>query len=594
MRVTHRMLSQSVTRNLQRNLRSLDRRSLQLASGRTFDRPSEDPVGTYKVMKITGTGLARNEQYRRNIGEGLSWLTMSEDSLAEAIDVIHRLQELSVYGANAIHSPGERQAMAPEVRQLLEQLVGIANTELAGLYVFGGYKTQTAPYQVAGSEGEIINYWQNNYSGLAGSEDEIYLDMDNLATGTYAISTALEYKAIPDSNVVPATIVAQHLPGARDSFFGTDNISFNLDNHQDANGSVALEVLGTIRYQDLTDEQKAAVGEGGEDDRIVRLGARYYLYGLDGELREGVCGVEEDILINLNGMYLKDQTTISLPIKSSDESIRQLEITVATPEALTFEKEIPMVGDKLVLQFAPSLCEEVNYERFTLHKDYGGLDENGRPASGIHLDWYFNAGTLGPEPPQTVKTRTLKFFDLDKITGELLTSTIEPKFSNFTVTDGQSRYWDPDELRSGLIADEEWAGCPAAIFTYIAPDEPYYVGDTFNREVEISPGVAVRTSTNGVEAFGEREIFEVVLQMEKALLHNDQVALGGTILEKLGSQLDRLLKCRSEIGARMERLLITDERYVSEQIYLRELRSKVEDIDAAEAITEFMMQENAY
>ena len=122
MRITHRMLAQSVLRNLQRNLRSLNNRSNQLSTGRLFTRPSGDPAGTYKVMKISGTGLARNEQYIRNIGEGISWLTMTDDSLAEAIDVVQRLRELAVYGANAIHTEEERLAMLPEVRQLWSTL----------------------------------------------------------------------------------------------------------------------------------------------------------------------------------------------------------------------------------------------------------------------------------------------------------------------------------------------------------------------------------------------------------------------------------------------------------------------------------------
>ena len=167
MRITHRMLARSVTQNLQQNLRSLNRRSNQLSNGRLFSRPSEDPVGTYKVMKISGTGLARNEQYCRNIGEGLSWLTMTDDTLAEAMDVVHRLRELAVYSANSIHSKEDRQAMVPEVRQLLDQLIGIGNTELAGLYIFGGHQTEEKPYKIAGSQGEILQHpWFNKNSGL--------------------------------------------------------------------------------------------------------------------------------------------------------------------------------------------------------------------------------------------------------------------------------------------------------------------------------------------------------------------------------------------------------------------------------------------
>jgi flagellar hook-associated protein 3 FlgL len=175
-----------------------------------------------------------------------------------------------------------------------------------------------------------------------------------------------------------------------------------------------------------------------------------------------------------------------------------------------------------------------------------------------------------------------------------LTSTIEPEFSQFGTADGGTEYRDLEDILQNGVPDEEMAEHPACIFTVVAPGDPYYLGDDFTRLVEISPQITVETSINGVEAFGENELFQAVINMEKALLHNNQFALGGTVLEEMQDNLDRLLKCRSEVGARMERLLITDERIHSEQIYLRELRSKVEDIDMAEAITEFMMQENAY
>lgn|GEM_PF-4874501 len=596
MRITHRILAQSVTRNLQHNLRSLNRRSNQLSTGRLFSRPSEDPAGTYKVMKLSGTGLARNTQYLRNIGEGLSWLTMTDDTLAEAIDVVHRLRELAVYSANSIHSPEDRRAMVPEVRQLLEQLIGIGNTELAGLYIFGGHQTEEKPYKIAGSKGEILQPpWFNKNSGLVAGQNGIGIGLNNLASGTYAVSTGVESISAATSGVAAAAaITAEYLSGEREGFFGTKNITFTLNSLKDTNGSVALEVLDATRYQDLTDAQKAAVGPGEENDRIIRLGVRYYLYDLNGNPQEGSYGfenkVEEEIYLNLNRLHLGDQI-ISFTVGPSGE---KLELAIAAPEALTFEHDIPLAGDKLVLQLTPLFpAADGTYDRFTFHKNYGAADENGRSSTGIRLDWYFYDGKLDPEPPQTTKTTTLKFFDIDSITGELITCAIEPEFSKFGSADGKDTYWDMDSLH-GQVADEELADRPAAIFTYISPGVPYYVGDSFNRMVEFSPQLTVPTSITGIEAFGENEIFQSVLRMEKALLHNNQFALGGSVLEDLEKNLDRLLKCRSEVGARMERLLTTEGSIESEQIYLKELRSKVEDIDMAEAITEFMMQENAY
>jgi len=155
MRVTHRMLVHSVARNIRENLRSLEEKSACLSRGRYFDRPSQDPVGTYKVMRITGTGLLRNEQYRRNIGEGITWLTVTEEALAEAIEVVQRLRELAVYTASGALTPQDRQMIAPEAEQLLRHLVMLGNSEVNGLYIFGGHKTQDPPYTF---EGEIIAY----------------------------------------------------------------------------------------------------------------------------------------------------------------------------------------------------------------------------------------------------------------------------------------------------------------------------------------------------------------------------------------------------------------------------------------------------
>lgn len=147
MRVTHRMLAQSVSRNVRDNLTALERKAVQLSSGRCFHRPSHDPAGVYKVMRLTGTGLYRNEQYQRNIGEGITWLTITEDALVEAVDIVQRLKELAVYAATGTLTPADRDLIAPEVEELFGHLVSIGNTELGGLYIFGGYQTQTPPYK---------------------------------------------------------------------------------------------------------------------------------------------------------------------------------------------------------------------------------------------------------------------------------------------------------------------------------------------------------------------------------------------------------------------------------------------------------------
>ena len=147
MRVTHRMLTQSVSRNVRDNLVALERKAVQLSSGRCFHRPSHDPAGVYKTMRLTGTGLYSNEQYQRNIGEGITWLTITEDALAESVEIMQRLKELIIYSVTGTLTPEDRGMIAPEVEELFSSLVDIGNTDIGGLYIFGGYQTQEPPYK---------------------------------------------------------------------------------------------------------------------------------------------------------------------------------------------------------------------------------------------------------------------------------------------------------------------------------------------------------------------------------------------------------------------------------------------------------------
>ena len=150
MRITHRMMAQSVSRNVRDNLYMLEKRAVQLSSGHSFTRPSQDPAGVYKTMRISGTGLYRNEQYQRNIGEGITWLTVTEDALMETIDIVQRLKELAIYASTGSITPEDREMIRPEVEENFQHLIGIGNTEVSGLYVFGGHQTQDPPFEEIG------------------------------------------------------------------------------------------------------------------------------------------------------------------------------------------------------------------------------------------------------------------------------------------------------------------------------------------------------------------------------------------------------------------------------------------------------------
>jgi flagellar hook-associated protein 3 FlgL len=143
-RVTNQMLSNTMTYNLQRHQRDMDKIQDSLATGKTVRVPSDDPVSATSQM-LYRTRMSEIDQFISNINESRSRLEEVDSSVQSALRIFQRMRVLAVQGANGIYSSFElKEAAAAEINQLLEELVSIANTKGAnGRAIFGGYQTGT-------------------------------------------------------------------------------------------------------------------------------------------------------------------------------------------------------------------------------------------------------------------------------------------------------------------------------------------------------------------------------------------------------------------------------------------------------------------
>jgi len=154
MRVTNQMLSSNVLQNIQRNLGSMQKYQEQLSSGRSVSKPSDNPMSTVRIMSLN-TSIKGNEQHKKNIDSGISWLGATDSALTGVRDVMQRSREICVYGASDTLSDDSRLALAHEVEQLRDNLMQIANSDIEGRHIFGGHKTTDTPYvEEAGENGE--------------------------------------------------------------------------------------------------------------------------------------------------------------------------------------------------------------------------------------------------------------------------------------------------------------------------------------------------------------------------------------------------------------------------------------------------------
>ena len=148
---TLQMYKQSV-QSMQKQQSELHRTEAQLASGKRINKPSDDPTGAAKVLDLSST-IDVIDQFSRNVAGAESSLAFEENVIAGVNNSLQRVRELAIQGNNASNSDLDRQAIAQEIYQRLDELVSFANTQDArGEYIFGGFSVDSPPFaDVSGS-----------------------------------------------------------------------------------------------------------------------------------------------------------------------------------------------------------------------------------------------------------------------------------------------------------------------------------------------------------------------------------------------------------------------------------------------------------
>ncbi len=145
-RITPAMVTSATLNDLNASLSSLQRTTDELSSGRTILEPSDNPYGASQVIDLQSQ-LEGLSAYEGNAQDGISWENTATNAMSSIGQVVQRVRELLVQGANGTYNQSDLETMALQVEQLTEAIKQDANTQYAGQYVFSGTETTTAPYE---------------------------------------------------------------------------------------------------------------------------------------------------------------------------------------------------------------------------------------------------------------------------------------------------------------------------------------------------------------------------------------------------------------------------------------------------------------
>jgi flagellar hook-associated protein 3 FlgL len=125
---------------------AMSRTQEQLSTGKSIQTAADNPTGMAQV-NLLSMELSASQQYLANGNLASANLNLETQALSDAANLLQSARDLAVEANNASLSASQRQDIATQLTQQLQQLVAIANrTDSNGNYLFSGYASGTQPF----------------------------------------------------------------------------------------------------------------------------------------------------------------------------------------------------------------------------------------------------------------------------------------------------------------------------------------------------------------------------------------------------------------------------------------------------------------
>ena len=123
----------------------------QLSTGKSIQTAADNPTGMAQVNQLN-MELSASQQYVTNGNLASGNLNLENQALTDATNLLQSARDLAIEANNASLSSTQRQDIATQLNQQLQQLVAIGNrTDGNGNYLFAGFASSTQPFAQNGS-----------------------------------------------------------------------------------------------------------------------------------------------------------------------------------------------------------------------------------------------------------------------------------------------------------------------------------------------------------------------------------------------------------------------------------------------------------
>ena len=177
MRISNLEIKNNLIHRIKENYQNRHQVETQLATGKRYQLPSQNPVAAINSV-YDRVRLNQIDQFDRNIKDTKGYVDVSHTKIAHTVNLMHRVRELAVLGANGSYRLEDRQAMAVEVEELLKEIIATANSRYKDDYLFAGSKVDLEPFRVSMTSRDGLDKPVVERVDYLGNNREITRDID--------------------------------------------------------------------------------------------------------------------------------------------------------------------------------------------------------------------------------------------------------------------------------------------------------------------------------------------------------------------------------------------------------------------------------
>jgi flagellar hook-associated protein 3 FlgL len=183
----------------------------QLSTGKAFQTAAGNPTGMAQVNQLD-MELSASQQYVKNGNLASGNLNLENQALSDATNLLQSARDLALEGNNSSLNAVQRQDIATQLNQQLQQLVAIANrTDANGNYLFGGFASSTQPFvqngnSVSYSGADQVSQVQISENQRISAGDTGSSVFMGLPTGNGTFTTAVGAANAGTASIGPGTV----------------------------------------------------------------------------------------------------------------------------------------------------------------------------------------------------------------------------------------------------------------------------------------------------------------------------------------------------------------------------------------------------